>query len=136
MSRTLGLFSVNSHLYMSRYSDHKTLEITGYLGEVILGFMRCRGELDYSLGDKRLLARLGGCYLHNSVDELKDIFHDQEIIINNNIIFVTLIFFDSLLKTHEIYFSILMHSERIIYTAPFSYSLSEVLLILKLSGLP
>ena len=82
VSRTLGLFSVNSHLYMSRYSDHKTLEITGYLGEVILGFMRCRGELDYSLGDKRLLARLGGCYLHNSVDELKDIFHDQEIIIN------------------------------------------------------
>lgn len=83
ISRTLGVYAVNSYLYTACYNDFKTLELTGYLGEVILGFMRCRGELDYTLGDRRLLARLGGCYLHNSVDELKEVFQEQETIINN-----------------------------------------------------
>lgn len=85
VSRTLGTYSVNSHLYADKYTDYKTLEITGYLGEVILGYMRCRGELDYSLGDRRLLARIGGCYLHNSVDELQEVFRDQEKIINETL---------------------------------------------------
>ena len=85
VSRSLGTFSVNSHLYTNCYDDVKTLEITGYLGEVVLGYKRCRGELEYSLGDKRLLARLGGCYLHNSVDELKGVFKDQEDIINQTL---------------------------------------------------
>lgn len=85
VSQTLGVYSVNSYLYMDRYNDFKTLEITGYLGEVVLGYMRCRGEVDYSLGDRRLLARLGGCYLHNSVNELKEVFQDQEKIINETL---------------------------------------------------
>lgn len=85
VSRTLGTFAVNSYLYTNSYDDMKTLEITGYLGEVVLGYKRCRGELDYSLGDRRLLARLGGCYLHNSVDELQGVFKDQENIINQTL---------------------------------------------------
>ncbi len=85
VSRTLGVYSVSSNLYADKYTDYKTLEITGYLGEVIMGYMRCRGEIDYSLGDKRLLARLGGCYLHNSVDELQGVFGDQEKIINETL---------------------------------------------------
>lgn len=85
VSRTLGSFAVNSYLYTNSYDDMKTLEITGYLGEVVLGYKRCRGELDYSLGDRRLLARLGGCYLHNSVDELQEVFKDQENIINQTL---------------------------------------------------
>ena len=85
VSRTLGTFSACTHLYSSVYDDYSTLEITGYLGEVVLGYMRCRGEVDYSLGDRRLLARLGGCYLHNSVDELQEVFRDQETIINDTL---------------------------------------------------
>lgn len=80
-SRTLGLFSHCSYLYSSCYNDHTTLEITGYLGEVILGYRRCRGDSAYELGDRRLLARLGGCYLHNSVKDLQEVFEDQERII-------------------------------------------------------
>ena len=85
ISRTLGTFSVCSYLYISDYDDQNTLEITGYLGEVVLGYMRCRGEAQYSLGDQRLLARLGGCYLHNSVDELQEVFNDQKRIINETL---------------------------------------------------
>lgn len=85
ISRTLGTFSVNSYLYMSEYDNLRTLELTGGIGEVVLGFQRVRGELDYSLGDDRLLARLGGCYLHNSVEELKEVFLDQKIIINRTL---------------------------------------------------
>lgn len=85
VSRTLGLFSPYSHLYTAKYNDYRTLEITGYLGEVIMGYMRCRGEVDYSLGDRRLLARLGGCYLHNSVTDLKEVFVDQASIINDTL---------------------------------------------------
>ena len=54
VSRTLGCFAVNSYLYTNSYDDMKTLEITGYLGEVVLGYKRCRGELDYSLGDRQI----------------------------------------------------------------------------------
>lgn len=78
ISRTLGTYSVCSHLYTADYYDLKTLELTGYLGEVVLGYKRCRGEIDYSLGDRRLLRRLGGCYLHNEVEQLKEVFKDQE----------------------------------------------------------
>ena len=85
VSRNLGLYSVCSYLYSTQYYDKETLEITGYLGEVILGYKRCRGELDYSLGDKRLLARLGGSYWWNSVKELKQVFEDQESIINETL---------------------------------------------------
>ena len=85
ISRTLGTYAVSSYLYSANYDDKKTLEITGYLGEVILGYMRCRGEVDYSLGDRRLLARLGGCYLHNSVEELQEVFKQQEQIINETL---------------------------------------------------
>lgn len=85
VSRTLGTYSVCSYLYTANYDDFSTLEITGYLGEVVLGYMRCRGELDYSLGDKRLLSRLGGCYLWNSVKELEEVFQDQEFIINDTL---------------------------------------------------
>jgi len=81
ISRTLGAYSVSSHLYTAKYSDFKTLELTGGVGDAVLGFKRIRGEVDYSLGDRRLLARLGGCYLHNSVDELQEVFQDQETII-------------------------------------------------------
>lgn len=85
ISRTLGTFAINSYLYMANYDDFKTLELTGGVGDAVLGFMRIRGEVDYSLGDRRLLARLGGCYLHNSVDELQAVFQDQEEIINNSL---------------------------------------------------
>lgn len=85
VSRNLGLYSVCSYLYSTQYYDKETLEITGYLGEVILGYKRCRGELDYSLGDKRLLARLGGSYWWNSVKELQQVFEDQESIINETL---------------------------------------------------
>lgn len=85
ISRTLGTYSVSSYLYSCRYDNIDTLEITGYLGEVILGYMRCRGEVDYSLGDRRLLARLGGCYLWNSVTELNEVFEDQAKIINDTL---------------------------------------------------
>ena len=85
VSRTLGTFSTNSHLYANRYDNMNTLEITGFCGEVVMGYRRIRGELDYSLGDRLLLARLGGCYLHNSVDELQGIFKDQERIINQTL---------------------------------------------------
>ena len=81
LSRTLGTFSVNSYMYTSKYDELDTLELTGGIGDIALGFQRIRGELDYSLGDTRLLARLGGCYLHNSVEELIPVFRDQEKII-------------------------------------------------------
>lgn len=85
VSRNLGTYAVCSYLYSSQYYDDSTLEITGYLGEVVLGYKRCRGELDYSLGDKKLLARLGGSYWWNSVSELKEVFVDQENIINDTL---------------------------------------------------
>ncbi len=85
VSRTLGSFTASSHLYCSKYNDYRTLEITGYLGEVILGYKRCRGELNYSLGDRKLLARLGGCYIYNNVKELEEVFKDQEKIIEKTL---------------------------------------------------
>lgn len=85
VSRTLGCFTVNSHLYTSKYTDDKTLELTGGVGDCTLGYKRIRGELDYSLGDQRLLARLGGCYLHNSVTQLKGVFEDQKRLINETL---------------------------------------------------
>lgn len=85
VSRNLGVYSVCSYLYSAKYYDECTLEITGYLGEVTLGYKRCRGELDYSLGDKKLLARIGGSYWWNSVAELQDVFKDQEQIINDTL---------------------------------------------------
>ncbi len=85
VSRNLGTYAVCSYLYSSQYFDTATLEIAGYLGEVILGYKRCRGEVDYSLGDKKLLARLGGSYWWNSVSELEEVFSDQENIINNTL---------------------------------------------------
>lgn len=85
ISRTLGTYSVSSYLYTSNYTDFKTLELTGYLGEVVLGYKRCRGELNYSLGDRRLLRRIGGCYLHNEVTHLAEVFNDQEQLINETL---------------------------------------------------
>lgn len=86
VSRTLGAYAVESYLYTAHYDDYKTLELTGGLGDECFGYQRIRGELDYNdLGDKRLLARLGGCYLHNSVDELQGVFQDQEKIIFNTL---------------------------------------------------
>lgn len=81
ISRTLGSYSISSYLYTANYNNFDTLEITGGLGEVVLGYKRVRGELDYSLGDKRLLSRLGGCFWHNCVEELKPVFKDQESLI-------------------------------------------------------
>ena len=85
ISRNLGMYAVSSYLYTANYDNYDTLELTGYLGEVILGYMRCRGEIDYKLGDQRLLARLGGCYLWNSVEQLKEVFEDQKNIINETL---------------------------------------------------
>lgn len=85
ISRSLGSYSVNSPLYKNCYNTRDRLQLTGYLGEVVFGYKRCRGELQYSLGDQRLLARLGGCYLHNEVKQLKDVFADQKHIINRSI---------------------------------------------------
>ncbi len=85
ISRTLGTYSVSSYLYTSKYDDFSTLELTGYLGEVTLGFKRCRGELNYKLGDQRLLRRLGGCYLHNEVTQLAEVFNEQSILINETL---------------------------------------------------
>ena len=81
VSRTLGSYSTNSILYKNCYKNTSQLQLTGYLGEVVFGYKRCRGELQYSLGDKKLLARLGNCYLWNSVEQLKGVFSDQEDII-------------------------------------------------------
>ena len=85
VSRNLGTYAVCSYLYSSEYYDEETIELTGYLGEVIAGFKRCRGELDYSLGDKRLLARLGGSYWWNSVEELQEVFRDRDRIIDGTL---------------------------------------------------
>ena len=85
ISRTLGSYSNNTHLYISSYTDYEKMQLTGYLGEVVFGYKRVRGELDYTLGDQRLLARLGGCYLWNSVKQLEDVFEDQKKIINKSI---------------------------------------------------
>lgn len=85
VSRTLGCFSVNTDLYISKYDNTDTLEFTGGLGDAVFGYARIRGELDYSLGDSRLLARLGGCYWHNSCTELKSVFKVQETIINETL---------------------------------------------------
>lgn len=84
-SRSLGSFSVNATLYLNHYNKQDRLHLTGYLGEVLFGYKRCCGELQYSLGDRRLLARLGGCYLWNSVEQLKGVFSDQEAIINDSL---------------------------------------------------
>lgn len=85
ISRTLGTFSVSSYLYSSAYNNLNTLEITGGLGDMVFGYARIRGEVEYSLGDNRLLARLGGCYLWNSVEELQEVFSDQANIINESL---------------------------------------------------
>jgi len=82
LSRTIGTYTCYSERYLRGYDNKNTIELTGYLGEVVFGYKRCRGELDYGLGDQKLLARLGGCYLWNSVDELKEVFADQKEIIN------------------------------------------------------
>ena len=81
ISRTLGTYSVSSNLYTSGYSKTDRLELTGFIGDALIGYKRIRGELDYSLGDKKLLKRLGGCVLWNSVSQLKEVFDDQEQII-------------------------------------------------------
>ena len=81
VSRNLGSFCVNTPLYLNRYVSQDRLQMTGGIGDAIFGYKRIRGELDYSLGDKRLLSRLGGCYLWNSVRQLKKVFADQEEII-------------------------------------------------------
>ena len=81
ISRSLGSWSVNSTLYKNCYKNMERLQLTGYLGEVVFGYKRTRGELDYSLGDRRLLSWLGGCYLWNSVEQLKGVYADQENII-------------------------------------------------------
>lgn len=81
ISRNLGSFCVNSTLYINEYNTRYRLQMTGGIGDAIFGYKRIRGELKYSLGDKRLLARLGGCYLWNSVEQLKGVFADQEKII-------------------------------------------------------
>lgn len=81
VSRNLGSFSVNTTLYLNHYSKRDRLHLTGGIGDAVFGYKRIRGELQYSLDDKRLLARLGGCYLWNSVNQLKDVFSDQEDII-------------------------------------------------------
>ena len=81
VSRTLGSFSQNTDLYKANYTYENILQLSGNLGVSLLGYKRCRGELQYSLGDQRLLARLGGCYLWNSVEQLKGVFSDQEDII-------------------------------------------------------
>ncbi len=84
-SRNLGTFSCNIHVYSSVYDDYHTLELTGGIGDAVLGYQRIRGELKYSLGDQRLLARLGGSYLHNEVEELQGVFEDQKRIINETL---------------------------------------------------
>lgn len=81
ISRNLGSFAVNSTLYLNRYSNKDRLQLTGGIGDAVFGYKRIRGSLDYSLGDKRLLSYLGGCYLWNNVEQLKDVFADQENII-------------------------------------------------------
>lgn len=81
VSRNLGSFCVNTTLYLNRYDSRDRLQMTGGIGDAVFGYKRIRGELNYSLGDKRLLARLGGCYLWNSVEQLKGVFSDQEDII-------------------------------------------------------
>lgn len=81
VSRNLGSFAVNPALYLNRYNKRDRLQLTGGIGDAVFGYKRIRGELDYSLGDKRLLARLGGCYLWNSVKQLKEVFSNQEEII-------------------------------------------------------
>ncbi len=82
ISRTLGFYALNTPLYLSNYKTRNRIQITGYLGEVVFGYKRVRGELQYSLGDQRLLARLGGSYLWNSVKELEHVFLTQKNIIN------------------------------------------------------
>ena len=81
VSRNLGSFCVNTILYLNRYKTLDRLQLTGGIGDVVFGYKRIRGELNYSLGDKKLLVRLGGCYLWNSVEQLKGVFSDQEDII-------------------------------------------------------
>lgn len=81
VSRNLGSFSINTTLYLSRYNKQDRLQLTGGIGDAVFGYKRIRGELDYSLGDKKLLSWLGGCYLWNSVEQLKGVFSDQEDII-------------------------------------------------------
>ena len=81
VSRNLGSFCVNTTLYLNRYNNLDRLQLTGGIGDAVFGYKRIRGELDYSLGDKKLLSWLGGCYLWNSVQQLKDVFADQENII-------------------------------------------------------
>lgn len=85
VSRTLGSFSQSTDLYKARHTDEKTLQLSGNLGVSVLGFKRCRGELQYSLGDQRLLARLGNCYLWNEVRQLQEVFEDQKELINNSL---------------------------------------------------
>lgn len=85
ISRTLGIFSPNSYLNIANFSDIDTVEVTGGMGDMCFGYKRIRGELDYGLGEQRLLARLGGCYLHNSVEELFSVFNYQKEIINNTL---------------------------------------------------
>lgn len=81
VSRNLGSFSINTTLYLSRYNKQDRLQLTGGIGDAVFGYKRIRGELDYSLGDKKLLSWLGGCYLWNSIEQLKGVFSDQEDII-------------------------------------------------------
>ena len=85
ISRSLGSYSTNSVLYKNCYKNMERLQLTGYLGEVVFGYKRCRGELQYSLGDQRLLARLGGCYLWNSVEQLQKVYEDQKNIMNDSL---------------------------------------------------
>lgn len=85
LSRTLGIFSPNSYLNIANYNDIETIEVTGGMGDMCFGYKRIRGELDYGLGEQKLLARLGGCYLHNSVKELFPVFGYQKDIINNTL---------------------------------------------------
>lgn len=55
VSRNLGSFSINTTLYLSRYNKQDMLQLTGGIGDAVFGYKRIRGELDYSLGDKKLL---------------------------------------------------------------------------------
>jgi hypothetical protein len=81
VSRTLGTYSEVSYVYTANYDNRDTLEITGYLGEVTLGFQRVCGKFDYSIGDRDLLSRLGDMLFGTDLEQLNQVFADKDALI-------------------------------------------------------
>ena len=83
VSKNLGCYYSVTYLNYPKYNCRNRIQLTGQLGETILGLAKNRGELNYSIGDQKLLSSLDGCYFSKSISQLKDVFNDESEMINN-----------------------------------------------------